>query len=572
MSLLVVLACGGVNPTPEGGLEIDLIPEFANAQVQKPTHYLDIGTPEAYRHLVRGWRPGVPIPLPADRPRFGLWSRRDVSEVDFFVTRPGDLPLIFITRTRLGLEGPLDISVNGERLESHEIGVRFSQIETIIPESMLRMGRNRLLFQHPRSVKPRSYSKDTRLLFEYINFGPYQAPAPPDPRVDEAEGTLFVPFDVRVDFMLELPAGEAALALDQVRVRGPEGSRLKITWQAVDGGPRDRLPGAVEREIEGRESEVTVPFSSGEPSQGRLSFFALAPAGADTERQGVVIERPRLLLAQAPGDAAAAPGGVQLAGDATGSNRAATAVAATANAANPDAASSTRPNVFLFMVDTLRADSLGSYGYQKDVSPRIDRFAEQAFLFEDAQAQTPWTRASVGSVMTGLWSQIHGSLGDYDALPPQVSTLAELLGEAGYATGAVISNGNVAAAAGFAQGFGEYRMLNQPTPGFELTRATDVVELSKEWLDEAPAEEPLFLWALSVDPHAPYEAPEDLRIRYAPNSPRDLGSRESVHRITVREASHDPEEIDQLRALYDAEVAANDAAFGDFLDELQERG
>ena len=57
-------------------------------------------------------------------------------------------------------------------------------------------------------------------------------------------------------------------------------------------------------------------------------------------------------------------------------------------------ASGLRPNVIIYLVDTLRADHLGCYGYPREVSPRIDRFAASATLFENARANAPWTLPS----------------------------------------------------------------------------------------------------------------------------------------------------------------------------------
>src|SRR5262245_66349691 len=85
------------------------------------------------------------------------------------------------------------------------------------------------------------------------------------------------------------------------------------------------------------------------------------------------------------------------------------------------------PNVLLFLVDTLRADALGTYGNDVVETPAIDRFAEQGTLFEWAFAQTPWTRPSVTSILTGLHPTVHGVERGGSVLPPVGKFLPEML-------------------------------------------------------------------------------------------------------------------------------------------------
>lgn len=69
---------------------------------------------------------------------------------------------------------------------------------------------------------------------------------------------------------------------------------------------------------------------------------------------------------------------------------------------------SKRPNLILISIDTLRADFLGCYGYDRPTSPSIDRFAAQGVLFEDVTAPSPWTPPSHASMLTGLYPSHHG--------------------------------------------------------------------------------------------------------------------------------------------------------------------
>src|SRR5262249_34365857 len=69
-----------------------------------------------------------------------------------------------------------------------------------------------------------------------------------------------------------------------------------------------------------------------------------------------------------------------------------------------------RPNVILYVADTLRADRLGCYGATPSPTPAIDRFAATSVLFENAVAQAPWTRPSTATILTGQYPATHGAI------------------------------------------------------------------------------------------------------------------------------------------------------------------
>ncbi|MFW5925539.1 MAG: sulfatase [Myxococcota bacterium] len=116
-----------------------------------------------------------------------------------------------------------------------------------------------------------------------------------------------------------------------------------------------------------------------------------------------------------------------------------------------------RPNVVLVILDTLRADRLGSYGYEHDTSPELDGMARRGVRFEQAIAQSSWTRPSIGSMLTSLPPR---TLGIYQergqALNERFVTLSELLKNAGYRTLGATSNPNINSRFGFDQGFDRY--------------------------------------------------------------------------------------------------------------------
>lgn len=115
-----------------------------------------------------------------------------------------------------------------------------------------------------------------------------------------------------------------------------------------------------------------------------------------------------------------------------------------------------RPSVLLITVDTLRADRLSAYGYTKKRTAGIDSLARDGALFERAFCDIPWTTGSMASVMTGTFSNRHGLHLPSERLGKSHTTLAEILKEAGYRTGAVIGSFPLSAVYGLNQGFDSY--------------------------------------------------------------------------------------------------------------------
>ncbi|HXO21666.1 MAG TPA: sulfatase, partial [Thermoanaerobaculia bacterium] len=235
-------------------------------------------------------------------------------------------------------------------------------------------------------------------------------------------------------------------------------------------------------------------------------------------------------------------------------------------AAAPARPWSGRPNIVLYLVDTLRADRLGCYGETKPLSPAIDAFARGATLFERAVAQATWTRPAVTSVLTGLGPLSHGVQTLDDRLPAAAVTLPEMLQAAGYRTAGFSTNLHVSAATGLAQGFDRFELL----PG--ETRSDAVNRRVTRWLDDSRGKPPFFLYVQTLDPHAPYDPLPEMRRRFAAGVPPGLGATDEIVRTYPMRGEARARRIAQLSALYDAEVAGNDRSFGELLAALKERG
>ena len=226
-----------------------------------------------------------------------------------------------------------------------------------------------------------------------------------------------------------------------------------------------------------------------------------------------------------------------------------------------------RPNIVLYIVDTVRADRLGVYGYGKPTSPRLDAFAAGAVLFENAYAQSSWTRPAVASLFTGLLPPAHRTVGRRSVLPEDATTLAEILAVHGYEGMGLVRNPNVGRAFGFAQGFTRFRSEDRERDETMLDRV-------RLWLDERQGvAEPFFLFLHAIDPHGPYDpAPEFEEMFEAGGAPAHYRTVRYLLGLNRGDVEPEPETADALSRLYDAEVAQNDRAFGELLDELEARG
>jgi arylsulfatase A-like enzyme len=221
-----------------------------------------------------------------------------------------------------------------------------------------------------------------------------------------------------------------------------------------------------------------------------------------------------------------------------------------------------RPSVVLYLVDALRADFLGAYGHDAPTSPRFDAFAAESVLFEQASAQSSWTRPSVASLLTGLGVEAHGVGGLTHLLVPEITTLAETLRSAGYRTAALVANGVVSPTLGFAQGFESWNVGQR----LSHRRAAELVQHALAWIDSAPG--PFFLYLHTVEPHKPYEPRPEHREPFLFDGYR--GSRNLA--VLLAKPSLAPEERRFLHGAYQGEVRQSDAAFGALLDGLAARG
>jgi len=235
-------------------------------------------------------------------------------------------------------------------------------------------------------------------------------------------------------------------------------------------------------------------------------------------------------------------------------------------------------NVLLITVDALRADHLGCYGYGKDITPHIDKLAKGGALFQNAVSQGPFTAPSLPSLMTSTYGYVHGVRGFGDMLNPSLKTLAEILREEGYLTGAVCAIDFFLDILGLKRGF-------QWVSTGDDKRADWITEEAMGWIKENKNRR-FFLWIHYFDPHQPYDPPPDIKrevrkevsrpsspllpvVKKDPRDPDIYGAFGGISEKAVIEGRRDKE---FYLALYDGEVKFVDREIGRLIKFLKESG
>jgi arylsulfatase A-like enzyme len=549
LCLPVLLAgCGRSVPERPSETVRDLIADLDLAEIQREPGLVDLGTPEARPLLRQGWSGDE-----GKGARTFVWSDGPESEMVIFLARVRDVPLTLKGSPYSSPSSPgapaqeVTLLLNGAAVG--RVAIQGEEARTVLPARALREGENHLVLRYAWTRAPNEESggesRDRRHLAVAWDFLRFDTGVDEQGRVRAAGDQLAIPFGLRVDTFLRLPP-EAVLAIDDLRSRGGGPGELRVTLRSEGGAERE-----VARLRPGRGPAV-VKLEGRGTGPARLSLLAVSketPSGS-----GLVLRRPA---------AAAPPGSGAPAGART------TAAVAPAPPRQAAPAAGRPPNVIIYLVDALRADHLGCYGYLRPVSPRIDAFAREAALFRHTVAQSPWTRPSTTTLLTGLYPRTHKVNNLRHKLSEQALTLAEMLRAKGYRTAGFVTNGNVSARHGLGQGFEIYKLLPDEHGSAADVNARVAVWLRRGWTEDTP----FFLYLHTIEPHAPYDPVPAFRQRFAPEVHDAILTKMEIFRLLeLGKVVPTPEMLRSFLDLYDAEIATNDAAFGDLIDLLVRRG
>jgi arylsulfatase A-like enzyme len=262
------------------------------------------------------------------------------------------------------------------------------------------------------------------------------------------------------------------------------------------------------------------------------------------------------------------------------------------------------PNVVVVLIDTLRADHLSCYGYERPTSPAIDRFATESVLFTRAFSQSTWTKPATASLFTGRYPSQHGAYLEKARLPDTELLLPEAFGQIGYRTAVFSGNPWITPDYGFDQGVDDFysvyderfarvtlymmtlkRLSKALDRGWTYNRVKMLVlgefstterdaHLNREivrWLDEH-GQRPFFMHVHYMSPHHPYDPPAPFD-RFVPDpslTPVTYYPKKSYFFFEEGEELPAAQRADMV-ARYDGDILFVDGVFDDLLATLRAR-
>lgn len=260
------------------------------------------------------------------------------------------------------------------------------------------------------------------------------------------------------------------------------------------------------------------------------------------------------------------------------------ALACAAGCGGPTDEAPRRPDVVMIVVDTLRADRLSCYGYDRPTSPRIDGFAQEGAVFLDTTSQWPWTLPSMVSIFQGRYITNYR-----DRLTEEHPSLPELFLDAGYRTVGIVANCSVDEGQGFTRGFERFDISpcwrNENGKAQYIRDIGEIEGLVPELTGDFLADEnrqPLFLYIHAYEPHSPYRGhaqydevlPIDQTLGVQPEGWREEAIAKAGPKNRKGNASWEGafEAIDNQRGFYDQEIRWFDTGLGRIVDSLKEAG
>ncbi len=229
------------------------------------------------------------------------------------------------------------------------------------------------------------------------------------------------------------------------------------------------------------------------------------------------------------------------------------------------------PDVVVFLMDTVRADHVGCYGYRRDTTPTIDRLAANGVKLDNVIAEAPYTLCSVPSFFTGQSWRNHQVQHNGDALADEFITLAEIFQIAGYETFGISDNPNVSHGTNTSQGFDEFEEMwkyhnewrEVDQRGWDPERPE---RRFRERLDEGMPESPVFFYVHIMPPHAPY-FPGPQHDLWKPNARSKItGSVAQMQQFDKGAIKAEGAPLRRLVSLYDGAMHRSDAAIGRMID------
>ena len=225
------------------------------------------------------------------------------------------------------------------------------------------------------------------------------------------------------------------------------------------------------------------------------------------------------------------------------------------------------PNVIFIVIDTLRADHLGCYGYARNTTPNIDKLANESILFKNVIAPSPWTCPSIGALFT---SRYPASLGITEAainISDKFVLLSEVFKEHNYKTHGIISSVYVSSKYGYAQGFDSYDEEN--AKGEQDISSPSIAQKASSFIEQNRSNK-FFLFLHWFDPHYSYMLHK--KYNYYPDYNGPICSGMNINELWFKAPYMSANDITHIKALYDSEITFTDEYIGTFINRLKALG
>ncbi len=475
---------------------------------------LDLGSTAAAGLLRDGWSEPIAGAAGAAGSR---WALAPAAILELDLPTPADRRILIEARRPAALVSQrLEVWLNGRQLSADDLAAEWVTLAVEAPREEWLAGGNRLVLRcdsHVTAADGQRAAEVARLAIETV--------AEPALEVgrDSAGRRVLQPAGTSVDLFHRLPERAPRLLL-AARGHGGAAARVVLDVQADGGEASEAWRGEL---TAGRSESLDLSAWAGALVRLRLSAVGV----------GLVWRRLEL----------------------RGRWKQDTAATVAPQAKARGAARVTRPNLLLYVIDTLRADHTSLYGYHRRTTPRLEALAGDSIVFDPAYANASWTRPGTASLLTGALPSAHGATSTLSRLSPDVELLSEALQAAGYATYAMVTNPYLGGRWGLERGWDEYRYIDLALDFSESSAVLnrDVIpRLGKL----AAADRPFFLYLHSMDPHPAYDPPAGYR-QFLDAGYRGWvdGSMESVDRL-LGVAHRDGAEahaadLAQLAGLYD---------------------
>ncbi|MBN2716870.1 MAG: sulfatase, partial [Deltaproteobacteria bacterium] len=534
-----------LSPTPDmaleaasasGELRFDFTEHIALAHLRSSGLLMDFGHESRNKYTIGDWKTGWRGNYLKDGVTYSLLESA-AARVFFFLdeNEAGDGRLVIRARG-IGQKSKGRLYLNGSGLGPVEFGPEFSHV-TVEIKGLLKPGNNELLLRPGNGAKA-SDGKFARLAVDYIRV----IPAGTDESQAASAATA----------VLDGDEGGASKA---IRLRGGD----RLTWY-VAVPEAAFLRASVRSTGQGRESDVAVGLYKNGTLRSELFTGKVDHRGTDMDASLSVCADDICAL-----DIQVNSGEVLF--ERLQMREPMTEVSSASGKRSAQ-------NVVLVLIDTLRADKLSAYNRDSRVqTPFLDTLAKESMIFENAWAQENWTKPSITSLLSGLYSATHQNKSENNKVPSSVVMMQEHFSKLGFETAGFVANGYVSDKFGFKRGWDTW--TNYVREG-KRNRAEFVADDAVNWLRKRRDEKPFFLYIHTIDPHVPYIPPAKYRALYD-NEPYNgvvtaTETAKLLEKVKTGALKLTDRDKFRLEALYDGEISYHDDYLVKVYDELKAQG